>query len=407
MQNEFSIDLKKRIDQLNHELIDLRRDFHMYPELGFEEFRSAKVVEAYLQNLGLKTTRVAGTGVVSMLDGGQPGPVLMLRADMDGLPIVEANEFDYKSRNHGIMHACGHDAHMAILLIATKILIENRENLHGSVKIVFQPNEETAGAYKMIEEGVLEGPQVDAVLGLHVWSPLESGKIGISAGTVMGGLDVFKIEISGQGGHTALPHQTVDPVLASAAIIQGVQAIQTREIDTLKPTSIVFGKIQGGSTANVIPDRVELQGTIRYLHEPGLDNEAHPSEKFRKMVLAICEIYRCKCEVTIEKENIPLTNDNKLAQLTQATAQQVFEESNRIVDVRTMASEDFSEFSTKVPGVYMFLGASTEEGGSGIPHHTPHFDIEEKVLCKGVEMFVRSVFSVFQNAEILGIQTNT
>jgi amidohydrolase len=393
--------LKKRIHQISQEIIELRRDFHMYPELGFKEFRTSGKIETYLNNLGLKTVRIADTGIVAMIDGNRPDPVLMLRADMDGLPIQEMNEVAYQSKNNGVMHACGHDAHMAMLLGAAKVLNENREKLKGSVKIVFQPNEETAGALKMIEQGVLDAPKVDASIGLHIWSILESGKIGISSGTIMGGLDVFKLRLFGQGGHTGLPHETVDPILAAAALIQNTQVIQTREVNVLKPTSIVFGRIVGGSTANVIPKKVELEGTIRFLHEPDLDNSIHPSERFRMLVDSICSTYRCGYEINIETENIPLVNNNEMVNLVTEIAGQVFSKSDVIVNERTMASEDFSEFASRVPSVFMFLGARIKGRKKNNAHHNPFFDIDESVLSHGTELIVKSTFHFFQNQEVL------
>ena len=234
--------IKKRIAELNNELVELRRDFHRHPELGFEEHRTAEVVEQYLQNLGLSPQRMTKTGVVAMLEGSKPQPVLLLRADMDALPVEEENDVAYKSMNSGVMHACGHDAHMAMLLVAAKILSENRSEIPGTIKFVFQPNEEIAGAIHMIADGVLENPAVDAAMGIHVWTPIPSGKIAISPGPVMGGMDVFKVTIHGKGGHTGVPEDAVDPVLAAANVIQTAQMIQTREISHLKSTIIMFGK---------------------------------------------------------------------------------------------------------------------------------------------------------------------
>ena len=256
---------KQRIEELNKELLNLRRDFHKHPELGFEEHRTAGVVENYLNNLGLNPQRMTKTGVVVLLEGSKPQPVLMLRADMDALPIEEENDVAYKSLNKGIMHACGHDAHMAMLLVAAKILSENKGKIPGTIKFVFQPNEEIVGAVHMIADGVLKNPTVDAVMGIHIWTPVASGKIAITAGPVMGGLDVFKITIQGKGGHTGVPEDAVDPVLAAANVIQTVQIIQTREISNLKSTLIMFGKIAGGTKSNIIPDKVRLEGCIRFM----------------------------------------------------------------------------------------------------------------------------------------------
>lgn len=389
--------ISSQIKQYHDELIALRRDFHQHPELGFEEHRTAEVVEAYLHGLGLTTRRVAGTGVVAVLDGSRPGPVLMLRADMDALPVTEENEITYKSQNQGVMHACGHDAHMAMLLIAAKVLSQNRNLFSGTVKFVFQPNEEIAGALTMIEEGVLEDPTVDAVMGLHVWTPLKSGTIGITAGPVMGGLDVFKMTIFGKGGHTGVPEDAVDPVIAAANLIQTVQIIQTREISNLKATIIMFGKIYGGSKSNIIPDKVELEGSIRFLYKGGPDSQEHPAERFQRIAEQVCRTHRCTCRIEIIHENIPLINDPTMVALARRTAAEVFKDKTAILDNITIASEDFSEFSERVPGVFMFLGAGNKKKGTTVSHHNPRFNIDEDILVNGATMFVHGALNFFND----------
>ncbi|MEN8191084.1 MAG: amidohydrolase, partial [Thermodesulfobacteriota bacterium] len=291
-----------KIKKCQAELISLRRDFHQHPELGFNEHRTARVVETYLQKLGLATKRVAGTGVVALLEGSEPGPTLMLRADMDALPVQEENDLDYASATPGIMHACGHDAHMAMLLVAAKILVKIKSQLKGTIKFVFQPNEEVAGAIHMISEGVLENPRVDAGVGIHVWPTIETGKIGISSGVVMAGLDVFKMTINGQGGHTGQPEDAVDPILAAANFIQTVQMIQTREISDLKPTIIMFGKIEGGTKSNIVSDKVYLEGSIRFLYKGGPDSNEQPTERFIRIAEQVCRTHRCTCDIEIEHE---------------------------------------------------------------------------------------------------------
>jgi len=367
--------ISDQIKQCGDELIALRRDFHQHPELGFEEHRTAATVEAYLNALGLVTRRMAGTGVVAILEGDLPGPVLMLRADMDALPVTEANEIDYRSKNPGVMHACGHDAHMAMLLVAAKVLSKNKNAIAGTIKFVFQPNEEIAGALRMVEEGVLNQPRVDAVMGIHVWTPVQSGKIGITAGPVMGGLDVFKMTIFGKGGHTGVPEDAVDPVIAAANLIQTVQAIQTREISQLKSTIIMFGKIAGGTKSNIIPDRVDLEGSIRFLYKGGPDSIEQPTERFMRIAEQVCRMHRCTCKIEITHENIPLINDSHMTALARRTAADVFSGEDAIVDNVTIASEDFSEFSERVPGVFMFLGAGNAQKGTTVSHHNPKFNI--------------------------------
>ncbi|MGD2185354.1 MAG: amidohydrolase [Desulfobacterales bacterium] len=393
--------IRKRIAELNSELIDLRRDFHRYPELGFEEYNTAEKIENYLNKLGLNTRRMTGTGVVALLEGSKPGPVLMLRADMDALPVTEENEFDYRSQNAGVMHACGHDAHMAMLLVAARILSENKTDMAGTVKFVFQPNEEIAGAIHMIEDGVLENPAVDAVMGIHIWTPVASGKIAITPGPVMGGLDVFKMTICGKGGHTGVPEDAIDPVIAAANVIQTVQVIQTREISNLKSTIIMFGKIAGGTKSNIIPEEIYLEGSIRFLYPGGPDSQEQPTERFIRIAEQVCKTHRCTCEIDIVHENIPLINNAEMVKIAKETAREVFADEKNIIDNQTIASEDFSEFSDKVPGVFMFLGSGSEKKGTHISHHNPCFKIDEDTLPDGVAMYVKGALNFFKHAKNL------
>jgi amidohydrolase len=388
--------ISRQIDDCRDELIALRRDFHQHPELGFEEHRTAGVIEAYLQNLGLTTHRMSQTGVVAMLQGSAPAPVLLLRADMDALPVDEKNDVPYKSKNPGVMHACGHDAHMAMLLVAAKVLSKNRHAIAGTIKLVFQPNEEIAGALSMVEAGVLDTPSVDAVMGIHVWTPVASGTIGITEGPVMGGLDVFKLTIFGKGGHTGVPEDAIDPVIAAANLIQTAQTIQTREISQLKSTIIMFGKIVGGTKSNIIPDAVDLEGSIRFLYQGGPDSIEQPTERFIRIAEQVCRMHRCTCEIEITHENIPLINDSHMTALARRTAADVFGGEDAIVDNVTIASEDFSEFSARVPGVFMFLGAGNAQKGTTVSHHNPKFNIDEDILLNGVRMHVFGAINYFR-----------
>ncbi len=382
--------IQRRLQELTEEVIGLRRDFHMHPELGFAEVETAGKIEAYLMGIGYTTERIAGTGVVAVLDSGRPGPCLMLRADMDALPITEANDLPYKSVHEGVMHACGHDAHMAMLLVAAKVLMEMREKLHGKVKLVFQPDEEIAGAIKMVEAGVLETPKVDAVSGIHIWSMIPSGRISVTPGVVMGGLDVFTVTVKGKGGHTGYPHEAIDPVLPAASIIQSVQAVQTREMDAQQPTIIMFGKLTAGNKSNIIPEEVRLEGTIRFLNAVDPDDPQNPTNRFIRICESICEAHRCTCEIDIVHENIPLVNDGKMVELAQAVAADVLGSPEFIDQSRYIASEDFSEYSSRVPGVFTFLGCASKEKFTDFPHHNPRFNIDEAVLIKGAELHVKS-----------------
>ncbi len=299
------------------EVIALRRQFHQHPELGHEEFQTAEKIVEYLRDCNLSVqTGVNKTGVVGLLEGAYAGPTLMLRADMDALPIQEDCDVPYRSTNDGKMHACGHDAHTAMLMVAAKILSGFKEHLNGNIKFVFEPNEENVGALAMIEEGIMDNPRVNACMGLHVWNQLPIGTVGISAGPIMAGMAHFEITVKGIGGHTATPQSAVDPILTAAAIIQGVQAIQTREIDALKePTIIMFGKIQGGTADNVIPESVMLYGTIRYFFEGVEQSPSHPKNRFERIVTNICAAHRAEFELSYTYEHPTLVNHKEMCDL--------------------------------------------------------------------------------------------
>ncbi len=384
------------------EVIELRRDFHQHPELGLAEHRTSEKVAAYLKHLGLEVGRMNKTGVVGLLRGEQPGPTLMLRADMDALPIQEENDLPYKSINPGVMHACGHDAHTAMLLVAAKILASRKPKLPGNIKFVFEPNEENVGALAMIEEGLLENPRVDGCLGLHIWTPLQSGQIGITAGPVMAGMAHFKLVVNGRGGHTASPQSAIDPIIAAAGIIQGVQSIQTREIDVLKePTIIMFGRIQGGTASNVIPDSVTLEGTLRYLFEGDPASELNPKKRFERVVSHICSAHRAEYELSFLYGHPTLVNHREMAALVHAVATEKLDPVPEIVSYVSLAGEDFSEFAARVPSAFYFLGTGNPAKQTDFPHHHPRFNIDESVLKIGVEMHVRGALSFFKSADML------
>ena len=374
------------------ELIDLRRRFHQHPELGNEEFRTAERVAGYLRECGLEvTTGVNGTGVVGVLRGAGTGPTLMLRADMDALPIQEERDVPYRSRVDGRMHACGHDGHMAVMLVAAKLLSRRRESLRGNVKLVFQPNEENGGALPMIEQGVLENPKVDACLGIHLWSPLETGKIAADAGPVMGGMYYFEITVLGRGGHTATPQDSVDPILTAADVVQTLQVMQTREFDVLTPLSIVFGKIEGGTAWNIIPDRVKISGTLRYLHEDTGGGREALRDRFKRIVSDVCRTHRAEHDLSMVFGHPALVNDADMIALVRSTAREVLDRPEDIVSFVSMAGEDFAEFADRVPSAFFFVGAGNEAKGTCFPHHHPRFDIDEDALKIGLEMDVRTV----------------
>lgn len=399
------MNIRREILDLSSELVEIRRDLHMHPELGFEEFRTAEFIEGYLRDLGLEPVRMTKTGVVAVLEGTAPGaaegPTLMLRADIDALPIKEENDVPYKSQNDGVMHACGHDAHTSMLLIAAKVLTAAPEKIRGRIKFLFQPNEEVAGARFMVEDGCLEDPKVDAAMGIHIWTPLPSGTIAANSGGVMAAMNPFEIVVKGKGGHTGYPHLAIDPVLAAADIIQSTQRLQTREIDLLNPTALVFSGINSGTKNNIIPDEVTLEGTIRYLYKPTKDQD--PVERFKKLVRDIAAVHKCEIDITVVQENDVVINDPEMVQLLREEAAEILGDGSKVVSHRSMAGEDFGVFARYVPAVFAFLGTANREVESDFPHHSSRFNIDEETMPIGVELFVRTALRYFDEKTKKGV----
>lgn len=385
--------VKEKVRNLEGELISLRRDFHMHPELGFEEYRTSEIVKKYLEDLGLEVSIIAKTGVVGLLRGKNEGKTLMLRADMDALPQDEDTGLEYASKNQGVMHACGHDGHTAMLLVAAKILSGYKEEINGNIKFIFQPNEEEAGALDMIKDGVMEDPKVDAALAIHLWSPIPSGYVGLTEGPIMAALEEFELEIYGKAGHTGSPHTAIDPILAASNIIQGLQSIQTREIDPLKPITIMVGSIKGGSARNVIADKVKIGGTIRFLFEDEEEEKRLLLEKFERLVKGLCQAMNVDYKINYIPSNSALLNHKDMVEYVREASIETFGVNDNFMKYRSMAGEDFSEYSQLTPSMLYFLGVGNEEKNTHYPHHHPKFNIDEDILKYGVEMHVRSALN--------------
>jgi amidohydrolase len=380
------MDFKKELEKLRPELIALRRDFHKYPELGFKEFRTQKKIIAYLNNIDIETEEIATTGVVGVLSGKRRGSVILLRSDMDALPIQEETRLKYRSRNKDVMHACGHDGHMAMLLVAAKLLVRQKKEIRGKIIFAFQPNEEDAGAYKMIEEGILEKNKVNAAFGCHLWNQLETGYIDISDGPIMAASHYFSIVIKGRGGHAGFAHESIDPIFVASQVIQAVQAIQTRQVNALHPAVIMFTHIQGGATSTIIPEKVLLQGSIRFLYHGGEEL----IEKFEHIVKNICHMHGAACDLKFKIGNHMLSNDPAMAGFVRHAALSTLKDKAYVTaGIKTMAGEDFSEFSNSVPSAFAFVGAKKGFNQNSYPHHHPKFDIEENALVLGTELYCR------------------
>ena len=391
--------IKEEVQQLEDELIDIRRDIHKHPELGYQEFRTSKKVLDYLTELGLEVKTVAKTGVVALLKGEKAGKTLMLRADMDALPQQEDTSLSFKSINPGVMHACGHDGHTAMLMVAAKVLARYKDKISGNIKFVFQPNEEEAGALDMIKEGVLENPKVDAAFAIHLWSPLKSGTVGLAEGPVMGALDEFELEVRGKAGHTGSPHTAIDPIIASTNIIQSIQSIQTRETDPLSPIAVMIGKIKGGTGRNVIADKVNIGGTIRYLFKDEAKERKELLEKFERVIRGICIASNVEYSLKFIPSNLSLQNSGKLVSFVQKAATETLGKEDIFIEYRSMAGEDFAEFSQRIPSLFYFLGVGNSEKQTEYPHHHSKFDIDEDILKLGAEMHIRTALDFLKTGK--------
>jgi amidohydrolase len=369
----------------------MRRDFHAHPEIGFNEVRTAGIVLKELTALGLEVhAGVGGTGVVALLEGKKPGPVVLVRADMDALPIQEESTSSYVSLNPGLMHACGHDGHTAILLTVAKILNSHRSQLSGTIKFMFQPAEEgMGGAEKMIASGVLENPKVDVALALHVWNEKPVGWVGIPSGPAMAGAEIFRINVRGKGGHGAVPHLAVDPILAAAQVVTGLQGIVARNIAPLQTAVVSVCTIHGGETFNVIPPEIEMTGTIRTF-EPEV--RARVLERFEKTVHSIAEGMGCQAEINLTVLTPATINHAAPAATVQRVAARLFSKAN--VDTSnfvTMGSEDFASVLEKIPGCFFFIGSANPAKGLNAGHHHPRFDFDEAALTHGAAIMAASI----------------
>lgn len=375
-------DFKQEAVQLFDEMVAMRRDFHRHPELGFDEIRTADIVARTLDGLGLEVQRGVGqTGVVGLLEGARPGPTVLLRFDMDALPITEVNETDYVSRNPGVMHACGHDGHMTMGLTIARIMARYQSQIAGTLKFVFQPAEEgLGGAFAMIGDGVLENPRPDVALAMHLWNDIPLGQITVAVGPCMASSSVFTLTIQGRGGHGAAPHQSADPLLAAAQIVVALQSIVSRNVDPLESVVVSIGAISAGSTYNVIPDVALLKGTVRS-YESDLHRMIY--RRILEMAQNMATAFQCKAVMETIAIVPAVVNAVDPAAVVASAAAKVVGESN-VLHERYMASEDMGHMLEEVPGCYFFVGSRNEAAGYRFAHHHPHFDFDERAMINGV-----------------------
>lgn len=382
-------------EDIHSELVDIRRDLHKNPELGFDLFRTSQKVKDFLSKEGIEFYEVAGTGICAIIRGSGEKTVA-LRSDMDALPLEDKKTCDYSSKVKGKMHACGHDAHTAILLGTAKILNSLKEQIPGNIKLLFEPAEETTGgAPIMIKEGVLENPNVEAVIGLHVEEWLEAGTVGLKRGVAYAASNPFTIKIIGKGGHGASPHMTIDPIVIASNVVICLQDIVSREIPPTDAAVLTIGTIHGGTAQNIIPEEVTISGIIRTTKS---EHREYIKTRLVQVVEGIVTAMRGKCEIDIEESYPCLYNDDKLAGMFETVASEVVGEGNVYkLDQPTMGGESFAYFSLERPSLYYFLGSGNAEKGIVSPAHGSLFDIDESCLSLGVAMQCKLAYEFLLN----------
>jgi amidohydrolase len=372
---------------------DIRRDLHRNPELGFEEVRTSGIIIRELTSLGIEVqTGIGKTGVVGLIPGGGPGPVVLLRFDMDALPVTEENAVEYASQVKGKMHACGHDGHVAIGLTVANILSRHRDRLHGTIKLVFQPAEEgLGGAEAMIKDGLLENPVPEIAYALHLWNDRPVGWVGIAPGAVMAASDIFKIKIKGKGGHGAFPHQTIDPIVTAAQVVSGIQTLVSRNVSPLQSAVVSVTRIAGGETFNVIPPSVDLQGTIRTF-DTGVRQTV--INRFGRLVENICQSMDCEVDTSIDILTPALNNNPKITGQLHTLFHELFPGDTLDSSYRTMGSEDMAYVLQKIPGCYFFVGSANSGKGLDYGHHHPRFNFDEQVLPKAITLIAMAALNL-------------
>jgi amidohydrolase len=377
---------------------DLRRNFHRHPELGFKETRTAGIIARELNLHGYEvTTGIGETGVVGVLDSGQDGAVVLLRFDMDALPIQEETGASYASTNPGVMHACGHDGHMAVGLTVARLLANQAEELKGTVKLMFQPAEEgLGGAEKMIDDGVLQKPEPDVSLALHLWNEKPVGWFGIPAGPLMAGSDIFTVRVKGRGGHGGLPEQTIDPVYAASQMVVALQSIVSRNVSPLETAVLSVTQIQAGETFNVIPSETIFKGTIRTFDEA---TRKKVLSRFEAVIEGVSQAMGCETEVQVERLTPAVVNDRVTAQRVIEASSETFKNVKIDMHAKTMVSEDMAFVMEKIPGCYFLVGSAHPEKGLNYGHHHPKFDFDESVLPIAAALMAASAVKLLNTGQ--------
>lgn len=385
-----TVDFIAEAEAMRDELVSRRRDFHQHPELAFEEVRTAGIVADELRKLGLEVqTGIGKTGVIGVLDGANDGPTVLVRADMDALPINEANDVDYASTTEGKMHACGHDGHTAIALGVAKLFAKQRDHIAGRIKFVFQPAEEVGGGAKaMIADGALDNPRPDVSLGLHLWNDLPVGIVSVADGPTMAATSDFTIELTGRGGHGAQPNKTVDPVICAAHMTTALQTIVSRNADPLDAAVVSVTQIHAGTAMNIIPQTATMTGTFRTYRT---DTRAMVQERITELATHTAAAFGCEVTVQIDHHTEPVVNDPDVVTRVLKAFHKVGKTDADFVYERTMGAEDVGEFMMDIPGMYFFVGSANHERNLNFGHHHPRFDFDEDVLPQGVALLSAAI----------------
>lgn len=387
---------------LREQLVAQRRDFHMHPELSNREKRTAGVIAARLKSLGFDDVRtgVSGNGIVAVLKGGKPGPVVAVRADMDALPINETMDVPYRSQTPGVKHACGHDIHMTVALGTAEVLSRMRARIPGSVKFIFQPAEEGApegersGAAEMVRQGALENPRPQAIFGLHVTPMIPAGKIGYAPAAMLASSDSFTLRIIGKKVHAAWPHQGIDPIVVAAECVTALQTIASRRIDPVEPIVITVGSIHGGNRSNIIADEVKMEGTLRTHNE---EVRERAISLIKEIVSGVAATHGARAEVAWSSHSYPVTvNDTALVERTLPAMRRAIGDANVMQFPPVMGAEDFSYFQKVVPGFFYWLGVGNAERGITAMLHTAEFDADESSLETGVRVMTSAVLDFLE-----------
>lgn len=383
-------DLKRDVAARRERVVTLRRHFHQHPELAMQEHETAARIAQELRQTGLEVREgVGGTGVVGLLRGAKPGKTLLVRADIDGLPVEEQTGAEYASRVPGRMHACGHDGHIAIALVLADLLMARREQIHGTVKFVFQPAEEQVlGANAMVADGVLRDPAPDAVIGLHLWASGRVGQVIVQEGPFFASADSLTLRVRGRGGHGAMPHQNIDPLLAAAQIVVAAQSLISREISPFNPAVVSFGMIHGGTAGNIVADQIELGGTVRAYTREDRD---HLLRRLAELASGVAGAMRATAELEVGAGTGACVNDPTITALVRrAAVATVGEEGIMPGDGRQSPSDDMSVFLDAAPGCYFLVGIGNPARGITAPHHSSRFDMDEDALPVGAEIMARA-----------------